>query len=102
MHGKFQLARLVDALRTAGPVEVDRLLTAFEQSTDESLGLKLVKALAESSHLAGLKSVSLNENQITEVGRDALVQRFGEPGCSWYPGPAPPPLQKNPCGPHPT
>ena len=31
-----QLARLADALRSAGPVEVDRLLAAFEQSTDES------------------------------------------------------------------
>ena len=30
-----QLVRLADALRTAGPVEVDRLLAAFEQSTDE-------------------------------------------------------------------
>jgi len=50
-----QLARLADALRTAGPVEVDRLLSAFEQSTDESLGLKLVKALAESSAFSSLR-----------------------------------------------
>ena len=50
-----QLVRLADALRTAGPVEVDRLLTAFEQSTDESLGLKLVKVLAESSALSSLR-----------------------------------------------
>ena len=35
-----QLARLADALRTAGPLEVDRLLAAFEQSTDEALGLE--------------------------------------------------------------
>ena len=43
--------RLADALKTAGPLEVDRLLAAFEQSTDEALGLKLVKALGESSAL---------------------------------------------------
>ena len=35
-----QLVRLADALRTAGPVEVDRLLAAFEQSADESLGFE--------------------------------------------------------------
>jgi putative membrane-bound dehydrogenase-like protein len=50
-----QLSRLADALRAAGPVEVDRLLVAFEQSTDEALGLKLVKTLAESSALSSLR-----------------------------------------------
>ncbi|MFI5459395.1 MAG: PVC-type heme-binding CxxCH protein [Isosphaerales bacterium] len=55
----LQLARLADALRTAGPVEVDRLLSAFEQSTDESLGLKLVKALAESSGFSSLRADAL-------------------------------------------
>ncbi len=50
-----QLLRLVDALRAAGPVEVDRLLAAFEQSTDEALGLKLIEALAESAALASLR-----------------------------------------------
>jgi len=50
-----QLLRLADALRAAGPVEVDRLLGAFEQSTDESLGLKLVGALAESAALSSLR-----------------------------------------------
>ena len=33
-----QLVALADALKTAGPLEVDRLLTAFEQSTDERSG----------------------------------------------------------------
>ena len=47
--------RLADALKTAGPLEVDRLLAAFEQSTDEALGLKLVKALGESSALSSLR-----------------------------------------------
>jgi putative heme-binding domain-containing protein len=50
-----QLVRLTEALRSAGPVEVDRLLSAFEQSTDESLGLKLIAALADSSSLSSLR-----------------------------------------------
>ena len=50
-----QLDRLAEALRSAGPVEVDRLLTAFEQSRDESIGLKLLKVLGESSALASLR-----------------------------------------------
>ena len=50
-----QLFRLADALRSAGPVEVDRLLGAFEQSTDDKLGLELVKTLSESSALPSLR-----------------------------------------------
>jgi putative heme-binding domain-containing protein len=50
-----QLGHLADALRTAGPVEVDRLLSAFEQSTDDSLGIKLITALGESSALSSLR-----------------------------------------------
>ncbi len=50
-----QLDRLADALAAAGPVEADRLLTAFEQSTDESLGLKLVDVLARSPALTSLR-----------------------------------------------
>jgi len=54
-----QLLRLADALRAAGPVEVDRLLTAFEQSTDEALGLKLVEALAQSAAVSSLRVEAL-------------------------------------------
>ncbi len=50
-----QLDRLADGLRTAGPVEVDRLLSAFEQSSDESVGLTMVKALSESSAFSSLR-----------------------------------------------
>ena len=49
-----QLGSLADALKAAGPLKVDRLMTAFEKSTDEALGLKLVKALGESSSLSSL------------------------------------------------
>jgi putative membrane-bound dehydrogenase-like protein len=54
-----QLSRLADALRSAGPVEVDRLLTAFDQSSDEAVGLKLIKVLGESSALSSLRSDAL-------------------------------------------
>jgi len=50
-----QLLRLADALRAAGPVEVDRLLGAFEQSTNEALGIKVIDTLAESPVLASLR-----------------------------------------------
>ena len=52
---KPQLDQLADALRSAGPVEVDRLLAAFEQSTDETLGLKLLHALSASAALKSLR-----------------------------------------------
>jgi putative heme-binding domain-containing protein len=42
-------------MATAGPVEADRLLTAFEQSTDEALGLKLVDVLSRSPVLTSLR-----------------------------------------------
>jgi hypothetical protein len=54
-----QLARLAGELRSAGPVEADRLLAAFEQSTDETLGLELVKVLGESSGFASLRPDAL-------------------------------------------
>ncbi len=54
-----QLSRLADSLRSSGPVEVERLLTAFEQSSDEAIGLKLVKILGESSVLTSLRPDAL-------------------------------------------
>ena len=57
-----QLGSLADALKTAGPLEVDRLLTAFEQSTDEALGLKLVKVLGESSAFSSLRADAIKQH----------------------------------------
>ncbi len=59
-----QLLRLADALRGAGPVEVDRLLGAFEQSTEEALGLKLIENLAESAALSSLRVDSLKAHLV--------------------------------------
>ncbi|AMV40719.1 PVC-type heme-binding CxxCH protein [Planctomyces sp. SH-PL62] len=50
-----QLAELVAALRDAGPLEVDRLLTAFDAQTDDALGVKLVEALSGSAALSSLR-----------------------------------------------
>jgi putative membrane-bound dehydrogenase-like protein len=54
-----QLERVADALRSAGPLEADRLLGAFDQSTDEALGTKLLDALGAASALASLRVDSL-------------------------------------------
>jgi putative membrane-bound dehydrogenase-like protein len=50
-----QLGRLAETLQSAGPVEVDRLLAAFEQSSDETLGLKLLNTLSASAALRSLR-----------------------------------------------
>ncbi len=51
-----QLAQLAETMRSAGPVEVDRLLAAFEQSSDQALGLKLLSALAASPAVSSLRA----------------------------------------------
>ncbi len=57
-----QLDRLADALKITGPLEADRLLTALEQSTDGTLGLRLVKSLGESSALPSLRIDALKQH----------------------------------------
>ena len=51
-----QLLALADTLRSAGPLEMMKLLAAFEHSTNESVGIKLVGALKESKGLASLRA----------------------------------------------
>ncbi|HEY2953324.1 MAG TPA: PVC-type heme-binding CxxCH protein [Verrucomicrobiae bacterium] len=51
-----QLLALADALKTAGPLEVPKLLGAFERATNEALGLKLVAVLKESPALSSLRA----------------------------------------------
>ncbi|MEY2410323.1 MAG: hypothetical protein QOF48_2993 [Verrucomicrobiota bacterium] len=43
-----QLLGLAETARTTGPLELPRLLAAFEKSTNEAVGLKLIAALQES------------------------------------------------------
>jgi putative membrane-bound dehydrogenase-like protein len=50
-----QLAELTDSLKSAGPLEIDRLLSAYEKCADEKIGLKLIAALKSSPTLSALR-----------------------------------------------
>ena len=50
-----QLSILIQSLQTIGPMEVDRLLEAFAQSTDETVGTRLIAALNAAPVKAGLR-----------------------------------------------
>lgn len=54
-----QLTGLAHVLAKAGPLETDKLLSAFEQSTDEQIGLKVLASLKASPGRAGLRPGSL-------------------------------------------
>ncbi|HLJ12009.1 MAG TPA: PVC-type heme-binding CxxCH protein [Planctomycetaceae bacterium] len=57
-----QLADLTASFSAAGPLEADRLLPAFKESSDEPVGLKLVAALKESPALTGLRVDAIKTN----------------------------------------
>jgi putative heme-binding domain-containing protein len=50
-----QLQALAETIKNAGPMEVPRLLSAFDHSTDEAVGLKLVASLKDSPGLSSLR-----------------------------------------------
>ncbi len=50
-----QLAELTDSLKSAGPLEIDHLLSAYENCADEKIGLKLIAALKSSPTLSALR-----------------------------------------------
>ncbi len=50
-----QLTKLTEQFATTGPLEVDRLLGAFEQTTDEQVGQKLVAQLKTAPALTALR-----------------------------------------------
>jgi putative membrane-bound dehydrogenase-like protein len=54
-----QLMALTDALKTTGPMELDRLLEAFTQSTDDQVGRRLVEALQEPPVRGGVRVEAL-------------------------------------------
>ena len=54
-----QLSALTDTLKTVGPLEISKLMNAFERATTEAVGLKLVTALKESKGLRGLRADQL-------------------------------------------
>src|SRR5260370_18849805 len=47
------------SLRTGGPLEVAKLLSAFDKSTNEAVGLALVSALTASGPRAGVRAEQL-------------------------------------------
>jgi len=50
-----QLLRLSEVTKSAGPLELTRILGAFEHSANEAVGLKLLKGLQESKALASVR-----------------------------------------------
>lgn len=56
-----QLATLTSTLKTVGPLEMTRLLAAFQHSTNESVGLKLMESLKDSKSLASLRPDLIQE-----------------------------------------
>jgi putative heme-binding domain-containing protein len=50
-----QLTELTDSLKSVGPLEIDRLLSAYENCADEAIGLKLIAALKASPTLGALR-----------------------------------------------
>lgn len=50
-----QLDHLIGAIKTVGPLELDRALNPFERSTDDALALRLLASLREASALASLR-----------------------------------------------
>ncbi|MFM7842950.1 MAG: PVC-type heme-binding CxxCH protein [Planctomycetota bacterium] len=56
-----QLSHLTSLMAEVGPLEADRLLLAFESSTDQELGLMLLKKLRDSKSVAGLRADALRQ-----------------------------------------
>jgi putative membrane-bound dehydrogenase-like protein len=70
-----QLLELLERLKAVGPLEASKLLAAFEGSSEEGLGFKLISALKESSGLAGVRPETLKPILAKFPG---AVQRQGE------------------------
>ena len=51
-----QLLMLADSLKTAGPLELSRVLAAFDNGSDEEVGLKMIAALGQSKALSSLRA----------------------------------------------
>jgi putative heme-binding domain-containing protein len=56
-----QLLTLADTVKTAGPLEMMKLLESFAQSTNEAVGTKLLTALEGSKSLASLRPDTLQK-----------------------------------------
>jgi putative membrane-bound dehydrogenase-like protein len=54
-----QLVALVDVLKSAGPMELPRLLTAFDNGGDEALGLQMIAAVRQSKGRSSVRAGAL-------------------------------------------
>lgn len=54
-----QVDALVDSIKTIGPLELDRILSCFERSTSDDLGLRLIEALKGSRVRSTLRAEML-------------------------------------------
>jgi putative membrane-bound dehydrogenase-like protein len=63
---------LCDVLKTAGPLEVNRLLTAFGNANDRAIALRLLQSLRESESFASLRIDVLRQ---TLARHDSAVQQ---------------------------
>jgi putative membrane-bound dehydrogenase-like protein len=70
-----QLLALAETLKGVGPMELDRLLEAFGQSTDEKVGLAFVLALKEADARSSLRSEAVRA-RLAKYG--ARVQKEAE------------------------
>jgi putative membrane-bound dehydrogenase-like protein len=74
-----QLIQVADHLKTAGPLETTKLLDAFEQSTNELVGTKLVEGLKGCKSLACIRPDALQKvlarfpASVQEHGRELLA-----------------------------
>jgi putative membrane-bound dehydrogenase-like protein len=62
-----QLSAMTDLVASVGPLEVDKLLAAYEQSSTESVGLKLIAALKGSAARSALR-VDMIKPRIAKFG----------------------------------
>jgi putative heme-binding domain-containing protein len=74
-----QLLALTDTIKNVGPLEMTKLLTAFEHSKSEAVGLKLVAALKEAKGLSSLRADVLKSllakypSNVQERGKELLT-----------------------------
>jgi len=74
-----QLASLTPAVARAGPLEMDRLLMAYEKSADDSVGAALVAALGNAKGVTALRPDTLRM-RLKHFG--PAVQQRGEAICA--------------------
>ncbi len=67
-----QLRELAESLKTAGPLEAERLLEAFAQSTDREVGLKVLAALTASPVRSALRADAVKRHL---AKYDAVVRK---------------------------